>query len=82
MAWCSKWIDGDEFPDGVEVTVKRDGNVRRYLPERTCHVEYVHHDDITDDITTDLSCGHWVDGLPQYINYCPTCGSKVVSEWR
>ena len=33
MSWCSKWIHGNEWPEGVLVTLGRDGNVRRYVPE-------------------------------------------------
>lgn len=33
MSWCSKWIHGNEWPEGVLVTLGRDGNVQRYVPD-------------------------------------------------
>lgn len=85
MAWCSKWVHGDEFPDGVEVTLGRDGNVRRYVPERTCRMRL--RDDIRSPAYRDTyscdACGEEVErctvmGESEPPNYCPNCGRKVV----
>lgn len=78
MAWCSKWINGDDFPDGVEVTLNRDGNMRRYLPERTCEVVNAHFDELDEYPHTWLSCGHHTMLLPNEMQYCPQCGARVL----
>ena len=65
-----------------------DGTVekRRYVPERTCHIEERHGDWYctgcgemvgTDDPTSELFVdGNAIDGW----KHCPNCGAKVVSE--
>lgn len=85
MAWCSKWINGDDFPDGVEVTLNKDGNMRRYLPERTCKFVSSRGADYPPVCS---ECGYelgiydceWLDdGTYRYGgNYCPNCGARVI----
>lgn len=90
MAWCKKWVNGSEFPDGVEVTLGRDGNVRRYIPERTCEIEdcyfedehYLHRAMDTDEWFGAFGmcslCGEYIPVM----NYCPNCGAKAIGLWR
>ena len=48
--------------------------------ERTCEVLGEDYDELLDYWETELSCGHVYIGMKQYVNYCPNCGAKVVSE--
>ena len=55
MSWASKWIYGDEFPEGILVTLNRDGNSQRYVPveERDMYrdlVDLMVHPDVCDQL--------------------------------
>ena len=81
------------IPERIDVTLPdergrevRSARVRRYVPERTCHVES--YDDGVDEgmdgdwyayapPTWFLSCGHQVEGAERP-NFCPSCGARVV----
>ena len=48
--------------------------------ERTCEVLGEDYDELLEYWNTELSCGHAFNGMAKYVNYCPECGAKVVSE--
>ena len=45
--------------------------------ERTCSIVGEEYDDLLEYTSVEFSCGHYAIGLPQYFNYCPTCGRRV-----
>lgn len=58
------------------LNVKRGPELRRYVPERTCHrVEY--------KLTGNLICSECGYGIPRaldryaFVNYCPHCGARI-----
>lgn len=75
-------LDGNAFPSVLNVRV--DGKLRRYVPERKCHIV-----SLDPECFKCSACGAedyvdggatvWVDGGPQDASYCPNCGAKVIS---
>ena len=61
--------ESQSFPSVLNV--KRGPELRRYVPERTCHY-------VGDEISGGCSeCRGWLDPA---CSYCPSCGARVVSD--
>ena len=75
-------LDGNAFPSVLNVRVG--GRLRRYVPERTCHMVF---DDKWFGYGCD-KCGsvsqtyHHPNGDWYVPEYCPNCGSKVMPHDR
>lgn len=53
-------------------------NGKKYVPERTCHVEGSYYDELMDEDYTDLSCGHHLRGAERDFDFCYRCGARIV----
>lgn len=88
--WIERTDENGEqrYPATIEVGGGNVDDTRRYVPERTCRMEYnpVHCDYVCS------SCGEWHNTgmydacdaddmvLLRPYRYCPNCGAKVVEE--
>ena len=73
------------YPTTIPVRLFKQGefaviNGKKYVPERTCHVECSCYDELLEEDYTDLSCGHHLRGAAWEFDFCPSCGAKVVGE--
>lgn len=81
------WGKG-EWPEFVDVGHEGSSDGRRYLPQRTCHVEHVCSKDEIWPHTACSECGgrlRYYDTVNEYgedsyelCPYCPNCGAEVV----
>ena len=67
--------EADEWPEHVEVDHDdgRGDGPRRYVPERTCHVERVS----TPYHAGPPRCSACMMPLEPLVNYCPYCGARL-----
>ena len=69
------------------LNVKRGHDLRRYVPERTCHVgcyppgcEDSLHNEVCSECGTILTASRPGDKHAARASYCPRCGARVVDE--
>ena len=73
------------YPTTIPVRLFKQGefaviNGKKYVPERTCHVEGSCYDELLQEDYTDLSCGHHLRGAAWEFDFCPVCGARVKEE--
>ena len=60
------------------LNVKRDPELRRYVPERTCRVVRDGEPSSTG-VPRELRCSECGGRLSRFGSFCPTCGARVVA---
>ena len=77
-------VEPSKLPERIDVTLPdergrevRSARVRRFVPERTCHVGMDGDWYAYAPPTWHLSCGHRAEGAERP-KFCPSCGAKVV----
>lgn len=83
------WERG-EWPEFVDVGHEGSCDGKRYLPQRTCHIEHVRSKDERWPHAACSECGcrlSYYDTVDEYgedssefCPYCPGCGARVVEE--
>lgn len=75
MSWSPELFIGElrPWPDSVHVVRGKTDEIRRYVPERTCHEVWNAKEQVHE-----LSCcgrDAWLSG----VYFCPMCGARIDS---